>query len=177
MADVHDQFDAHGAGAFSVAVFLSTLCDRLKAASARDDVVCLIEGNDFTVSLDEATPLALILNEVVTNAFEHACRDVSGGRLHVSLAKGEQVNSIAVADIGDVANVKKSGGIGAAMISALSGQLHASTNVTLLPDGVARFEIRLPNDRLEQDGVNLPQVNSSVIAALDQRVQSQPENL
>ncbi len=64
--------------------------------SIHTDVV----GQELRVPLSHATTLALVLNELVQNAVEHGFRELDEGRIHISIAKGDQSVTITVTNDG-----------------------------------------------------------------------------
>ncbi|HTX74440.1 MAG TPA: histidine kinase dimerization/phosphoacceptor domain -containing protein [Rectinemataceae bacterium] len=48
-------------------------------------VSCLVEAPEVTLDLDGAIPVALIVNELVSNCFKHAFGPERGGMIHVSM--------------------------------------------------------------------------------------------
>jgi len=60
-----------------------------------------VEGDDFILSLNKATSMALVLNELVQNAVEHGFRTLSDGRIHIALQEGENELKVTVANDGE----------------------------------------------------------------------------
>lgn len=89
----------HGAPRVDLATYLRELCERaaLSGAGARSVRFAPEPGCDCSVSPDESLPLALIVNEAVSNAIRHArpagepvavrigCRDMPDGTLAVEI--------------------------------------------------------------------------------------------
>ncbi|WP_265529035.1 sensor histidine kinase [Sphingomicrobium marinum] len=78
---------------------------------------------------DKATPLALAINELTLNSFKHAFDDIKAPRISVDIDAGEEDVVIVYRDNGPglVDPEKATGsGIGRALISSLSRQLHAT---------------------------------------------------
>lgn len=77
VAQVHDQLWRADTGEMvSLDVFLGSLCRGLEGASSFDQVS--FEGDPILISTDTAIPLALITNELVTNALKYAYAGASG---------------------------------------------------------------------------------------------------
>lgn len=55
----------------------------LVASSGRKDISTNLELDDLVVHAEQATPIALIVNELVTNALKHAFPDDRGGQISV----------------------------------------------------------------------------------------------
>ena len=124
--------------------YLDTLIDNIRAgADAKIQVVEEIE--DLSVDKDVATPLGLILNEVLSNAFKHAFPDGRAGTITVQLARGDDGRGrLIVADNGvgfDPSLPAK--GIGQKLIKAFAGQLGGVVETTSGGTG-SRFAMAFP---------------------------------
>jgi len=60
-----------------------------------------VEGDDFILSLNKATSMALVLNELVQNAVEHGFKTLNDGRIHIALQEGEHELKVTVANDGE----------------------------------------------------------------------------
>jgi two-component sensor histidine kinase len=122
--------------------YLHTLIENIRAGY--DPKVALIEDiEDVAVDKDAATPLGLIVNEVVSNAFKHGFSDGRAGSVAVRLkAEGDQ-GVLTVSDNGvgfDPAVPAK--GIGRRLIGALVQQLRGQSDV--IADNGTTFTLRFP---------------------------------
>lgn len=59
-----------------------------------------LEGDDLFVRQEQATDIALVVNELVSNAYKHAFCNCSKGEINIILKKGEVYSSITVRDNG-----------------------------------------------------------------------------
>lgn len=59
-----------------------------------------IKGDRFQVGSDEATSIALVINELIQNSLEHAFPDRDIGKIDVIIQKGIMYSSISIADDG-----------------------------------------------------------------------------
>jgi len=62
------------------------------------EITCQTEVEDFMLSVDQAIPCALIVNEALSNAFKHAFTERTSGTIQVS---GRQEGGMILIDIGD----------------------------------------------------------------------------
>lgn len=60
-----------------------------------------VEGDDFTLPLNKATSLALVLNELVQNAVEHGFKTLTDGRIHIQLTRDETTMRLIVTNDGE----------------------------------------------------------------------------
>ena len=132
--------------------FLSELCADLQGTAPHCSLI--VTSPDFRVSTDRAIPLALVVNELVTNAFKYAyppsAGEAVGGRVAVSvkLLDGDRI-AITVEDhgVGLPADFTVAGGgnLGMLLIGILLGQLSGALEVR--PEGHgAWFVVTVPID-------------------------------
>ncbi len=112
---------------FDLADFIRDLVNDLLAASGRDGIRTAFDLAPVEISADKATPVALIINELVTNAIKHAfAHDREGGSLDISLSRADGHYKVVVADDGPGISDEPSGSsFGTKLIRSLSRQLHA----------------------------------------------------
>lgn len=93
-----------------------------------------LEGDEFTVSGEAAADIALVVNELVSNAFRHAFSGGKGGTVMILLKKGERYSSITVRDDGCGFDVHSTpGGVGLSVVrmtvkDKLHGKLYVSSD-------------------------------------------------
>jgi len=99
---VHEQLYKVGGeiGQFDAGLFAEALARELVESLGREDVV--LETDVSAVSLDvrQAVPLALILNELITNALKYGCPLGKAGRIRVVLVADGMNYRLGVADEG-----------------------------------------------------------------------------
>lgn len=145
MSAVHEHiYRSSDFSTVAIKSYLDTLIDNIRAgADAKIQVVEEIE--DLSVDKDVATPLGLILNEVLSNAFKHAFPDGRAGIITVQLARGDDGRGrLIVADNGvgfDPSLPAK--GIGQKLIKAFAGQLGGVVETTSGGTG-SRFAMAFP---------------------------------
>jgi two-component sensor histidine kinase len=103
---------------------------------------------EIQLDADRAISLALLVNELVTNAIKHGLAGRSDGQIWVRLARSkENTVVISVRDNGDGLPVDfdlgKSRGLGMRIVGALSKQLHAAISHRGDPDGT-EFVLTMP---------------------------------
>lgn len=91
----HDRYvdiDAHD--------FIPAVVEQVKAAYG-SDIQLRYEVDHILIGRDQATPLALLLSELVTNALKYAFQDGSGGTIIVALSpEGDGYSNLIVRDTG-----------------------------------------------------------------------------
>jgi|GEM_PF-1545080 len=124
--------------------YLRELCGNLAAGDAgRDGVEIQCEPAEVKLPADKAIPLALIVNELATNAIKHGLAGVPHGiiRVATSLEAGDLVLEVSDNGTGKVEGAKE--GLGTGIIRGLVGQLGASLS-TSPPVTRHRVVIRVP---------------------------------
>ena len=104
--------------------------------------------DSLEVSVDESIPLAMIVNELVTNGFKHGCRGASG-EVRLRLLNGPEAILLKVSDSGPglppgFDPARTSGSLGMKLIIRLVRQLKGTLSVASGEPG-ARFTVRLPH--------------------------------
>jgi two-component sensor histidine kinase len=117
-----------------------------QAYGAGERIVVEVQADRTCLDLQTATPLALIINEVISNALKYAYPEGRRGRIVVRLASVDGNCELVVADdgIGFPAGLdwRRSGGLGMRIVRSLAGQLAGRADY----DGTAgtRFSLRFP---------------------------------
>jgi two-component system, sensor histidine kinase PdtaS len=106
---------------------------------------------DFPVALDDAVAIALIVNELLTNAMKYAFDQADEGEISVTIARKEKHVCITISDDGkglpEAFDPMASKGLGMLIVTALVGQVGGSMIVIPQKKGSA-FQIWLPFERL-----------------------------
>ncbi|WP_267427032.1 histidine kinase dimerization/phosphoacceptor domain -containing protein [Methylobacterium sp. GC_Met_2] len=130
---------------FDVAAFAQDLADDLVRGSGRTDVRLHLDLEAVEVSVEKAPPVALMLNELITNAMKHAFAHDRAGRLSVSVRPDGSLIAICVVDDGHGMpdTVAGSGSFGKRLIESLARQLGATLTWRPANPGT-RVDLRLP---------------------------------
>ncbi len=112
---------------FDVADFVRDLVSDLIAASGRDGIEAKLDLTPVDVPAHKAAPLALIVNELVTNAIKHGFAGRNTGTIAVSVRSEGDRFVIDVRDDGNGMPAGKDGSsFGTNLVKALSRQLQAT---------------------------------------------------
>jgi two-component sensor histidine kinase len=125
--------------------YLQTLIASMRAGS--DTHVQVVEQlEDLSVERDAATPLGLIVNEVVSNAFKHAFPEGREGRITIRLERADNDRGrLVIEDDGAGFDPEAPAkGIGRRLIKALTQQIGGESKVQTAPGGGSRFTIDFP---------------------------------
>jgi two-component sensor histidine kinase len=150
ISDVHGALHAGPGGGEAetdLAPYLETLCKRLEDSLVEGErIVIELTAEPVKVTVDQAAPLGMIVNELVTNSVKHAYPPPSEGVIAVRLARSPSGMVLTVRDWGP--GVDKSaqpsigGGLGMNLISSLARQIGATFTTRSGPG--TTFELRLP---------------------------------
>lgn len=121
--DVFDRID--------VASYVNDICDNLKASTLADSKISLAcEVEPAELNIDQAVPLGLIINEVVTNAAKYAFSPDEEGRISIRFRRRGDRCLLSVSDNGrGVARPDQLQGIGSELVRALAHQIGARARV------------------------------------------------
>ena len=147
VARVHEHLHrSHQLGFVAFADYLKQLCDDLASSMQRDGVQMQIEADPINILADRAMPLALIANELITNAFKHGSA-VGATLVSVTLNQTADDLRLVVADNGSGIPVATSGlrtSLGFRLIETLGRRLNAVIAFPH-PGSAAVFSVTLPN--------------------------------
>lgn len=131
---------------FDVAAFARDLADDLVRGSGRTDVRLHLDLESVEVPVEKAAPIALMLNELITNALKHGFAGELPGKLSISVQPDGNYIAVRVIDDGHgmLDQATNSGSFGKRLIENLSRQLAASIAWHPANPGT-RVELRLPN--------------------------------
>lgn len=128
--------------------FISDLIDSLQSAYGfgQDDITIKLNIDNELMNVDQAIPLSLIINELVTNAFKYAYEDDKESELIVNLNKYGDNLQLVVADNGKGVDIQewnnKEGSFGKELIQTFVKQLNGNINLTI--DSGAKFTLIFP---------------------------------
>lgn len=116
---------------FDVADFARDLVTDLVASSGREDIRTEFALEKLVVPAQWATPVALMINELVTNAIKHAFdRHANGAErlIRVAMEVGSSRYTIEVSDNGKGMTALGGGGFGTRLVRSLARQLEATVD-------------------------------------------------
>jgi two-component sensor histidine kinase len=91
----------------------------------------------MTLPTRSAVPLALVVNELLTNALKHAFGDGQGGRVRVKLSADEDLCHLCVADDGTGVTASSGSGVGQGLVAAFVGELGGELSTESGPGGTS----------------------------------------
>ena len=148
MSTVHRRFYQSGDVArFDISEFIRDLVSDLVVATGRQDIAVELDLESINIPAEKAAPLALMVNEVVTNAIKHGFSDGTPGALQVAVRRDGPTCRITVRDDGRgmAAGPTKGKGstFGRKLIDRLGRQLQARSTWADAEPGT-RVDITMP---------------------------------
>lgn len=148
MAMIHEQlYRSRDFAGLDVGEYLEQFLPRLVSACKGDREISLVlEAAQIPLSLEQAIPFGLILNELATNAIKHGFRRRMRGTLHVTATLMDGEVLVEVEDDGEGmppgVSLSAPDTLGLQLVMSLTEQLKGRVNVDS-PHGV-RFRLRFP---------------------------------
>ena len=146
VARVHEQLHkSHQVGIVAFADYLRQLCHDLEFSLRRAGVELDFAADPVDLPAEQAMTLAIVVNELVTNAYKHGGA-AGANKITVRLAQHGNELHLTVADDGTglpATAVATSPGLGFRLIESLSKQLSAKL-IMPKPGGPAQFGLILP---------------------------------
>jgi PAS domain S-box-containing protein len=97
------------------------------------EILCTIDSEDIYLSVDRAIPLALAVNEVLSNAFKHAFHGRRSGNIRVSVKQDRENIHVCIGDDGigvpEGIDIYQSASLGLKLIRNLVQQLQGSLKI------------------------------------------------
>jgi two-component sensor histidine kinase len=143
MALVHEQL--HQADYLSLIPFreyLQELVGHLIDTGSESPIRVQVKSHDISLEIYRAVPCGLIVNELVTNAMEHAFAPGVGGTITVSFRDQGERYVLEVADNGVGMPEKTERSLGLTLVETLAQQVHGSLTVSV--EAGTRFTVALP---------------------------------
>jgi PAS domain S-box-containing protein len=162
MASLHETlYDAPDYGSVLLGPYLEQLLRDLRAANATDgrSIDIRLEADDIAVEIDQALPIGLILNELITNSAKHAFPHDSAGVIEVGLKYGRAANEgegaastclLSVSDNGvglPAKELQELKNTGLHIVEVLIAELHGRLEITSKINEGTRFKIEFPFER------------------------------
>lgn len=128
-------YEAGNATTYSAKDFLAGVCTSAKQAFAENVNISVLDCTAARLSNDTAIPLALIVNELLTNAAKHGRKETGDGSIRVRLTKAADSYLLEVEDDGpgfDAGEAnRRASGLG--LVSGLARQLGGALKVERTP--------------------------------------------
>ena len=112
------------------------------------DITCTVDTGDFYLAVDQAIPCALVVNEILSNAFKHAFRGRMSGNIQVSARQNRGMIRISIQDDGtgipDDVDINRATSLGLKLIRSLVMQLRGTLAIESTDRGI-RVNVDIPS--------------------------------
>ncbi|MFZ3007186.1 MAG: CHASE3 domain-containing protein [Phenylobacterium sp.] len=146
---VHEQLYKAGSqvGQFDAGAYAQALAHELVESMGRDDIELVTQVQPISLDVRQAAPLALILNELITNALKYGCPADEAPRIQVTFGPDGDDYRLSVSDNGNGLpkgfTPKKTKSLGMRAIDALTRQLGGRFEIEDVDRG-ASFAVVFP---------------------------------
>lgn len=137
MATIHEQlYQSDNLARVAFDEYLETLTDELFRSYRTHAVTRALEANAQPLPIDQAIPAGLIVNELVSNALEHAFPDGQGGTVTIGFHADTEEATLTIADNGAGTDALESdASLGLRLVRGLTRQLRGTLSIDT-EDGV-----------------------------------------
>lgn len=124
-----------------------------------DKITIDISVSDFAINVNQALPVGLIVNELITNAIKYAFPDKRPGVVRVlAVEKEDDIITIEVSDNGQGLDIEpeefeEKGNLGFSLVSTLLNQLDAELNITSEEGTTFRFTFQKEDSKGAVSGI------------------------
>jgi PAS domain S-box-containing protein len=131
MALIHEKlYQSESLSHIDFGNYVEDLLENIKKVTPSSDKITLnLNYDSFSLNVNQAVPTALIINEVVSNSFEHAFTDLDKGTVEVDIDKDGTNVAITIRDNGSGINedfyTRKRESMGFTIVDTLIQQLNA----------------------------------------------------
>lgn len=135
MALIHEKlYQSKSLSQIDFASYTADLINNIKRVSTyTDDIEVKFDYDSFHLNVNQAVPCALIINEVLANAYEHAFTDRDHGIIRISIKKTGDIITVKIEDNGkglpDDVDSRKKGSMGMTIVKTLIKQLQADSKI------------------------------------------------
>ncbi|WP_027057990.1 sensor histidine kinase [Mesorhizobium loti] len=143
---------------FDVSDFAKDLVTDLLTASGRSGIKSKLDLEPIVISAEKATPVALMVNELVTNALKHAFKEgpdgTTAGRIGIKMSQPDGHFNIEVSDDGvGMTDASGDASFGMRLIKSLARQLRANIEWHDAGPGT-KVVISMPNEPQQKGNVS-----------------------
>jgi len=152
IALIHEKlYQSEDLAQISFATYIDELAGVILESLAGDKSIIdlKIEADDVELTINEAIPCGLIINEVITNAFKHAFERTQDGEISIRLCNRDQILSLVIEDNGcglpEELDLNDQSSLGMTLISTLTSQLNGESSFEDTGNGT-RFKLTFEYD-------------------------------
>ncbi|MEM8826646.1 MAG: sensor histidine kinase, partial [Pseudomonadota bacterium] len=128
--------------------YIGDVARDIMASYASEDVDLVLDVNPMEIDVTLATPIGLIICELMTNALKYAFADLEGGSITVAMRRIDDELELRIVDDGNgLYDADKATGIGVPLVYDLAAQIRGSLSVESEPGQGTSWTLNLPAKR------------------------------
>ncbi|MEO0499812.1 MAG: sensor histidine kinase [Pseudomonadota bacterium] len=128
--------------------YIGDVARDIMASYASEDVDLVLDVDPMEIEVTLATPIGLIICELMTNALKYAFADLEGGRITVALRRIDDKLELRIVDDGNgLYDADQATGIGVPLVYDLAAQIRGSLSVESEPGQGTSWTLNLPAKR------------------------------
>jgi len=154
MSLVHEElYQSEDLSCIELDSYVTKLCQNL-GDMLDERIKIALDVGKIQLSIIQAVPCGLILNELVTNSLKYAYPGTSTGEVRICISENGSDVFLSVEDdgigMGETLGAEKPAGLGLTLIMGLADQLSGEFRIMLKADGSggARFELVFPREKI-----------------------------
>ena len=148
----HKTYESIGAAKYSSELLALITRSHTTVGQQNIEAVLVPPDEEVFLTMDQALPFGLLLNELVTNSIKHAFTDQDAGEIRISMSQDSDMNIVVVEDNGkgveEGIELGKTTSLGFQLIPGLVEQLDGE--IALIRDNGTRYEIRFRKQETEE---------------------------
>lgn len=136
IAKVHEKlYQSTTLSDISLDIYISELAEEISRAYQSDEkhIDLKVDAEPVSITLDQAIPIGLILNELINNAYKHGFDGIDNGYIKVSLQKPNDRMELSVANSGNTISEdfdpKDSDSLGMTLINVLLKKINGTLEI------------------------------------------------
>lgn len=147
IAHLHEQlYRAEDVTLVDVPSYLGEICDSLRQSMLSDTKIVLERKLEAAfLHVDQAVPIGLIVNELVTNAIKYAFRPNDPGRIAVRFRVVGKIAILTISDNGRGLDPHARPGVGSRLVRELATQIGATFRMVARRGLTCSFRFKLPD--------------------------------
>lgn len=145
IALLHEQlYDSESFSKINLQTNFSKLINYIQSAVGQDDRITInLNIDDILLNINQAVPLTLITNELLTNCYKHAFKEQKEGYIDIRITKANDILSFQLRDSGSGFpkdfDLSKTDTLGFTLVKTLNSQLNGKLDYTSNPNGTTFF--------------------------------------
>ncbi len=158
IALIHDRiYQSESLTSLDFSLYLKSIVSYLTRSFEKNEITVLVQaGEKILLDIDTAFPLALIVNELLSNALKHAFCEKVEGTIEISFHRGKKEIVLCIYDDGagipEDVDFETPGTLGLQLVQELAKQIDGSISLERVRGSRFRFSFPVPEKMRENTG-------------------------